>query len=170
MTKRWKLILAAAGLVLAVAVVADALRAVTPRGISNFTGKDLKGRPFSLAEHRGRHPIILTFFATWCGPCRMELPHFARMRKQYQDRGLQVVVVAEEPAAEIRADPSLRDLDVTWVPDSGEVLRAYGIHSFPHTFIFNAAGDPVKVFEGYSVSGVEQIEKLIAAQPATTSP
>jgi thiol-disulfide isomerase/thioredoxin len=54
---------------------------------------DLNGKPVKLSAFRG-HVLILDFWATWCVPCRVEIPHFVELQKQYGDKGLTVIGVS----------------------------------------------------------------------------
>ena len=63
-----------------------------PRPI-DFALKDLRGRVTKLSDLRG-HPVIVDFWATWCGPCRKQIPELKAIYKHYQSRGLIVIGVA----------------------------------------------------------------------------
>src|SRR5262245_53257818 len=55
-----------------------------------FTMKDHEGREVSLSQYAGK-VILLDFWATWCGPCKVEIPHFIELQQQYGSAGLQIV-------------------------------------------------------------------------------
>ena len=55
----------------------------------------LDGQPVSVEQFRGK-PLVLNFWATWCPPCRAELPELERIYKDYKDRGIQVLAVARQ--------------------------------------------------------------------------
>lgn len=50
-------------------------------------------KTYKLSDHLGKDPIVLTFFASWCGPCRMEMPELEEVYKEYKDKGLKVLAV-----------------------------------------------------------------------------
>ncbi|MDQ6747988.1 MAG: TlpA family protein disulfide reductase [Candidatus Dormibacteraeota bacterium] len=58
----------------------------------DFTGSDLDGKSISLRDFRG-HPVLLNFWASWCGPCRAEQPGLNAIREEYQAKGLRIVGV-----------------------------------------------------------------------------
>ena len=66
--------------------------ATQPRPI-DFALKDLRGRVTKLSDLRG-HPVIVDFWATWCAPCRKQIPELKAIYKHYQSRGLVVIGVA----------------------------------------------------------------------------
>ncbi len=73
----------------------------TPEGAAplNFTLKDMAGQDVRLADFKGR-PIVLNFWATWCGPCRIEIPWLVELQARYPDQGLVILGIStdDEPA------------------------------------------------------------------------
>jgi thiol-disulfide isomerase/thioredoxin len=66
-----------------------------------FKLKDMNGAAVDLASYKGR-PLIINFWATWCPPCKLEIPWFIEFKKQYGDKGLEVLGVSlDDPADEL---------------------------------------------------------------------
>jgi thiol-disulfide isomerase/thioredoxin len=73
-----------------------------PTGTTDFALRDLAGKTHSLADWRGQL-VLLNFWATWCPPCRHEIPIFISLQKRYADRGLQIVGISiDDPGAVAR--------------------------------------------------------------------
>ena len=64
-----------------------------PRPAPDFTLTQLSGQPLRLSDYRGK-VVLLDFWATWCEPCRAEIPHFVDLQNQYGSKGLQVIGVS----------------------------------------------------------------------------
>ncbi len=93
------------------------------------------GKTYKLYDYLGKQPIIIKFFASWCGPCRMEMPELEEVYKDYQDEGLMVFAVnlgagdSEDDVEQIISDylltyPVLKD-------SQSNVATDYGIRSIP---------------------------------------
>jgi thiol-disulfide isomerase/thioredoxin len=82
---------AAAGAARAEVGSADALFAATLTGLDD--------QPAALAQWRGK-PVIVNFWARWCGPCKAEIPEFIKLRKAYRAKGIEVIGIAIEDKAE----------------------------------------------------------------------
>ena len=126
-------------------------------------GKDRAGNEVDLGAHRGK-VVIVTFWASWCGPCRKELPILGRFQKVVGRDALEVIAVnSREPRREynsvVRAN---RDIDVTWVHDaSGRISGQYGVESLPNMFILGHDGKVAFTHVGYSEESLPGIIKQI---------
>src|SRR3954469_3903530 len=74
----------------------------------NFTMKDVAGKSVTLADFKGR-VMLLDFWATWCGPCKVEIPHFIEFQQKYGGKGFQVVGISVDDTAE-KLEPYVRDM------------------------------------------------------------
>ena len=110
----------------------------------DFTLSDLAGQPTSLAALRGR-PVLVNFWATWCQPCRVEMPVLLKAYRQAQAArpdALVVLAVAYKSApSTISAIRREFDLPFPVLPDTqGEVLNRYGVGPIPTSFLIDRQG------------------------------
>jgi thiol-disulfide isomerase/thioredoxin len=116
-----------------------------------FTVKTLEGKPLKLADLKKR-PVILDFWATWCGPCRASMPHLSTMQTRYEKQGLAVIglSVDETGAQTVKKYVSGLGVKFTLAMANDEVLDAYGpIRQIPTTFFINRKGEIVRRVVGY---------------------
>lgn len=100
------------------AVLLSLLLALQPVAAGNqaentpgFTLKDLTGRTVRLSDYRGK-VTLLNFWATWCPPCRAEMPELIELQKRYQDRGLQIIGITYPPYRRSRVRGVMKSLGV----------------------------------------------------------
>ena len=114
----------------------------------DFELKTLDGERIRLSELRG-HPVLLSFWATWCGPCRRELPELAKIHTAFKDKGLLVFGVNDEGKGTARGYVNKAELPFDTLDDSGmKVNRMYRIHSIPSVFLIDGDGKVVRFFKG----------------------
>jgi peroxiredoxin len=117
----------------------------------NFTLVDLNGRKVSLAQFKG-HPVIVNFWATWCGPCKLEMPWFEQMYSKYKPQGLVILGLSQDEGTDKQEiSASAKKIGVTYpilLPDES-VAKAYGgVDYIPETFYVDARGRVVDAVAG----------------------
>jgi thiol-disulfide isomerase/thioredoxin len=125
---------------------------------------DVDGAPWRLAQQRGR-ALLLNFWASWCEPCRAELPSLGQLAQHYQDRGLQVVAVNfKESADSVRHVRDAQRWPLVWLRDSyGEAARDWGVRSFPSSVLINAKGRAVLTVQGEVDWADAQVQQRLQA-------
>jgi len=107
----------------------------------DFSLPDLSGHPVSLASFRGK-VILLDFWATWCEPCREEIPHFVELQNKYGDQGLQIIGVSmddgPEPVREFYQRFKMNYPVVMGTAKTGEIYG--GILGLPIAFVIGRDG------------------------------
>jgi cytochrome c biogenesis protein CcmG/thiol:disulfide interchange protein DsbE len=108
---------------------------------------DLQGRPVDLASLRGK-VVAVNFWATWCAPCRSEIPALAAVWREHRDRCFEVLGVAEESAREdvLRAAPEIPYPIL--LDERAQALAPWKVQGYPRTYVVDAEGFVRRVFEG----------------------
>jgi cytochrome c-type biogenesis protein len=102
--------------------------------------KTLEGQPYHLSELRGR-VVLLNFWATWCVPCRQEIPDLSAMQRDLAARGLAVVgVSAEDTVDDVRDFQKALRQDYTVVLGTSDAKMRYGVVGLPKTIVIDRAG------------------------------
>jgi thiol-disulfide isomerase/thioredoxin len=130
----------------------------------DFTMKDVDGNEVSLSAYKGK-VILLNFWATWCGPCKAEIPGFVRIQEKYRDKGLVIVGYSVDDTAEkAKAYAAQYKMNYPILLGEGreDVQDAYGpIWGIPASFIISKEGKVCRKHMGIAPEAV--FEKEVAA-------
>ena len=132
--------------------------AASPARMPAFTLNDVHGDSFSSDTLRGK-VVLIDFWATWCVPCKKEMPGFQELQKRYADRGLVVIGIALDTDAALVARFA-RELGVTYtllLSESEVVKRWGGLQGLPTTCLVDRDGVVRKKIVGFEYP--EEIEK-----------
>lgn len=142
--------------------------------VAEPTLRDLDGRAHTLAEWRGK-VVVLNFWATWCGPCREEMPEFVRLQNELGGQGLQFVGVAIDEADAVRG--YLKETPVNYpvlmgdehAPDWADKL-GNKLAGLPFSVVFDREGRKVHAITGvFKREEILKIVKPLLANPAATA-
>lgn len=138
-----------------------------------FTLPDQKGFPVKFTEGPQTAKLtMINFWATWCVPCRMEMPEFEKLHAARQKDGLLILAVSE--------DEKLSDLDAylkakpvsfpVLVDTDGTLAKQFGIRAFPTTILVDGGGQILRVIEGLEPYLEFQIDSYLAVEDGDGKP
>ncbi len=130
----------------AAAVKPDKDRKLAP----DFTLRDSNGALVKLSEYKGK-VVLLDFWATWCGPCKVEIPWFMEFEKNYKDKGFAVLGVSMDEDGWNAVKPYIQDRQVNYrvlLGDDATGQLYGGLDSLPTTFLIDRSGRIAKVHIG----------------------
>lgn len=141
---------------------------VSPSSIPELVLSDLQGKPQSLGQWRGK-VLVVNYWATWCAPCREEMPAFSRLHERYRDKGVQFVGISIDDAVKIaefqKTTPASYPLligDITTMENSARLGNAR--QALPFTAVFDRDGNLAMTKLGrYSEADLERhLNELIS--------
>lgn len=145
---------------------------------ADFTLRDIDGNSVTLSELRGK-VVILSFWATWCGPCKEEMPHLQKMLTERREKGLEVLSTSIDDARSAsRVKPFIKkngyDFTVLLDRDSTVIGTYNPSKTLPYTVVIDQSGEVVKRHSGYNpgdeVELAEFIDGLLAGEAPVEAP
>ncbi|MBV8172835.1 MAG: TlpA family protein disulfide reductase [Candidatus Eremiobacteraeota bacterium] len=135
-------------------------RAAVDQPAPSFSLKDVDGTQVTLAQFKGK-PVFINAFATWCPPCKQELPGIVKAYPQYKDR-IVFIGIDEQEDAEL-VIPFLTRFGITYrvLLDPGAFTEAYQVDSLPWSFFIDSNGIVRKISRGFM--SPEQLKDNLAA-------
>ncbi len=120
--------------------------------VPNFSFKDANGQERTFDTFKGKVTFV-NFWATWCGPCKMELPDIIALSKEYSDKEVSFIGISTDRGGnvvdDVRSFVQKSGIPYQIVISNDEVEEAYGnIHAIPTTFIIDANGKILQTFVG----------------------
>lgn len=116
----------------------------------NFALKDADGRTVQLADYRGK-VVLLNFWATWCGPCKIEIPWFTEFERKHKDQGFAVVGISMDDEGWNAVKPFISEYRINYrvLMGNDAVAKLYdGVEALPTTFFIDREGRIAAVHEG----------------------
>lgn len=130
----------------------------------DFITEDAAGNRVDSASFRGK-VVVLNFWATWCPPCRLEMPAMEQLYREFRDKGLEVVAVNFMESAElVRAFAEEQKLTYPMLLDNkAEIAERYGVMRLPETVLIGRKGELIAKTIGYKEWYKDDVRELVAA-------
>jgi thiol-disulfide isomerase/thioredoxin len=148
--------------------VTDALLAWTdlPPEVALAPLKDVNGASFKLADFFGK-VVVVNFWATWCGPCRREIPELVNLHKEFQSRGVEVIgLTSEDPGASAeKVRKFIQDFQIDyrigWATGQVSAPLMQGHTAIPQIFVISPDARILKRFVGFSPAYTSELEQVL---------
>ena len=144
---------------------------VTP---PDLLGQTPEGDEIRISQFRGK-VVVVTFWASWCGPCRRELPVLDVLQKAAGERAKVIAVNVKDTRQDYRLiRRQMKDAALTFTHDrTGDISKGYAVNSYPNLYVIDQAGTIAAVHVGFGDDSLEHIvtdiNKLLVA-PAKPAP
>lgn len=168
MIRKYKLVATA---LVAVALTLAPMPSRSAGTVVDFSLRDLNGHVTRLSEYRG-HPVILDFWATWCGPCRHQIPELKKIYQRYhQSKGLVVLGIAcdtvqGEGAQSVR--PFVKEYEINYpiLLAETDVLDSFGVEAIPTTVFLGPDGSIIGRMTGAVPGELREGVNALLANPS----
>lgn len=137
-----------------------------PEVISGAEYKLVDGGTFSFADSKDK-VILVNLWATWCGPCRQEMPSLVELQDKYKDKGFEVIGLDVEPEEKEMIEKFAKDMKLNYKlgyierEQLGEFFKIGQMTAIPQSFLFNRQGELIGIFQGGSHKVVEQMKENV---------
>jgi len=112
---------------------------------ADFALNDLKGNKWTLSALRGKI-VLVNFWATWCAPCKVEMPELDWLSTRYESQGLVVLSITPEDEAKVRQFASLQKYHpAVLIDQGGKVCKQFHIDAIPKTFVYDREGKLIAI-------------------------
>ena len=124
----------------------------------DFTLPSVDGKTITLSQLRGK-VVLLDFWATWCAPCRLAIPHLNDLYKAYRERGLEIIGVSLDTGSQERVRRFAVNMGIkyTIIMADDEVVKNYGISPIPTTYLIDRNGHLCNKWVGFSQNLMSKI-------------
>jgi len=121
-----------------------------PTAAADFTAPGLNSQPLRLSDFKGR-VVFLNFWATWCLPCKEEMPSMERLYRRYKERGLTILAVSVDAGGSAPVAAFVKELRLTFpigLDPRLEVAGRYKIWALPSSFLIDRQGNTAAIVNG----------------------
>lgn len=121
---------------------------------ADFTLRSIDGKEVKLSDYLGK-VVMVNFWATWCGPCKVEMPHLDKMDKDFEEKGFEVISISTDDArASSKVKPLIKRGGFGFVvlldKDTSVVSQYNPAKTLPYNVLIDREGNISKVYQGYN--------------------
>jgi len=121
-----------------------------PTRATNFSLQSLNGENISLDQYKGKY-LLINFWATWCGPCKMEMPSLETLYRRFKSKNFDILAISNDMFGAVVVEPYVKanNLSFTFLLDQQlKVSYQYGVISLPTTFLIDPEGNIIGAMQG----------------------
>lgn len=130
-----------------------------------FTLKDINEKTVSLDDFKGKY-VLIDFWASWCGPCREELPYIKELYKKYHNQGFVIISVAKDDKAESWKKAIVDENIESWnhlfaTKDNSTIITDYFVNGIPHKLLIDKNGTIIGKWKGSGEINKHDLQQLL---------
>ena len=124
---------------------------------------DINGKPFNLRTLKDKNYTLINFSATYCKPCKEEIPEFIKLQKEFSDKILKIYLIFIDPDLDkIKSFVKENKISLNILHDKYNIVKnKYGVINIPVTFLLNSNDIIIYKAIGYRKSNIDEIRKII---------
>ena len=127
----------------------------------DFTLKDTADNEHSLYDYRG-NIVLVNFWATWCPPCAVEIPHLVELYNKYKEKRFVILGLSlDTDPQKIKPFVKKKEMEYPVLLEARKLIKTYAIKGIPTAYLIDKDGSIVNKFVGYTPGAEKDIEKLI---------
>ncbi|PBI90786.1 Thiol-disulfide oxidoreductase ResA [Flavobacterium sp. ACN2] len=132
----------------------------------NFTLQDSNGKVISLDEFKGKQYVLIDFWASWCGPCREELPYIKELYKKYHQQGFEIISVAKDDKPDLWKKAIAKEKIENWrhiftSEDNRTIIKDYFVNGIPHKILIDKNGVIIGKWKGSGENNKHDLQQLL---------
>ena len=132
-----------------------------------FTVKDIYGKLLSLNDYKENKFVLIDFWASWCAPCREELPYIKELYKKYSKEGFEVISITQDKDLEAWKTAILKDKIESWrhfsiKENNDSILKDYFVNGIPHKILIDKNGKIIGKWKGSGEKNKKELQNLLA--------
>jgi len=139
---------------------------LSAQSINNLRLKTVDNKRFEIKKHLNKGPIVIAFWATWCKPCRKELPAIKEVYEKYKEQGLTILAISiDSPRSLSKVKTFVKKSDLPYeflVDPNGEQSAKLQVKDIPYTLLANKSGELVYTHRGYREGDEKELDKKIS--------
>lgn len=139
---------------------------LSAQSIKNLRLKTVDNKRFEIKEYLEKGPIVIAFWATWCKPCRKELPAIKEVYEKYKDQGLTILAISiDSPRSLSKVKSFVKSSGLPYeflIDPNGEQSTKLQVKDIPYTLLANKSGEIIYTHRGYREGDEKELDEKIA--------
>ena len=133
----------------------------------DFTVKDIESKQLSLNDYKEKQYVLIDFWASWCAPCREELPYIKELYRKYGKDGFEIISITEDKDLEAWKNAILKEKIDSWrhfsiIENNDSLLKDYFVNGIPHKILIDKNGKIIGKWKGGGEKNKQDLQFLLA--------
>jgi len=134
----------------------------------NFSLKDSDGKIISLDDFKEKQYVLVDFWASWCGPCREELPYIKELYKKYHQQGFEIISIAKDDKLDLWKKAIAKEKIESWKhiflsENNASIIKDYFVNGIPHKVLIDKNGIIIGKWKGSSENNKHDLQQQLKA-------